>query len=124
MQVKGGIVKPDQAGEQMKRRYRSLARKLAATGIIMQGTITSRTIVRPDPQDGGRKKSYGPYYQWTYKQKGKTVTVNLTASQVKVYQKAIDNHRQLEEIIKEMRELSREICETTTQGVKKRKSRK
>jgi len=48
--------------------------------------------------------------------------VNLSASQAKTFQRAIDNNRKLEAIIKEMRTLSRTILEATTQGVKKRKT--
>jgi hypothetical protein len=101
---------------EMERRCRKLAEGLAATGPILQGTITERTIDKED-------RTYGPYYQWTFKREGKTVTVNLSASQAELFQKAIDNNRELEKTIKEMRELSLEICEAKTEGVKKRKRR-
>ena len=64
----------------------------------------------------------GPY-QWTWKQEGKTVTVNLSASQARAFQRAIDNHRELTSLLAEMRVLSRQILEATTVGVKKRKPR-
>jgi hypothetical protein len=110
--------------DQLRRRYDRLAARLAKVGLVLQGTITQRTIEREDPAAPGKQKTYGPYYQWTWKRRGKTVTVNLTASQAKVYQKAIDNHRKMEKILKEMRALSLKICEATTEGVKKRKSKK
>jgi hypothetical protein len=102
--------------QRLERRYRRLAGKLAETGLVLQGTITERTIA-------GADRSYGPYYQWTFKRAGKTVTVNLTASQARVFQKALANNRRLEITLTEMRELSREICEAQTEGVKKRKPR-
>lgn len=105
-----------EAGKKLLERYRKLAAKLAATGPILQGTITERTIEKEG-------RTYGPYYQWTFKREGKTVTVNLTASQAELYQKALDQNRELENTIKEMRELSLAICEAKTEGVKKRKSR-
>lgn len=89
--------------------------------MVLQGTITERTIVRDDPKRPEGKRDYGPYYQWTWKKKGKTVTVNLTKDQSNVYQKAIDNHRKLEAILDELRSLSLAILEATTEGVKKRK---
>jgi hypothetical protein len=107
----------------LRQRYAVLATRLGKLGLVLQGTITKRTIVRQDPDNPGKEKAYGPYYQWTRKQRGKTVTVNLTASQAKTYQKAIDNHRKMEKIINEMRALSLQICEATTKGVKKRKAR-
>jgi hypothetical protein len=66
---------------------------------------------------------YGPYYQWTWKQKGKTVTVNLTPSQAQAYREAIGNNQALEETLSEMRSLSLHVLEATTPGVKKRRSR-
>lgn len=90
--------------------------------LILQGTIAERIIVRPDPRAPGRKKNYGPYYQWTWKSAGKTVTVNLTPAQAKAYQRAITTHRKMDSIVNEMRTLSLTILEATTVGVKKRKS--
>ena len=105
----------------MAQRYARLTARLAKMGPILQGTITERTIVREDPKHPGKKKTSGPYYQWTFKRAAKTVTVNLSRTQAKVYQRAIDNHRKLEAITSEMRQLSLQILEATTQGVKKRK---
>lgn len=106
----------------MEKRYNRVAAKLADLGPILQGTITERTIVRPDPKHHGKEKTYGPYYQWTWKRDGKTVTVNLSATQAKLYRKAINNHRKMEEVIQEMRRLSLAILEETTEGVTRRKS--
>ncbi len=117
-------IKKNESVEVLQRRYEKLASKLANIGLILQGTITERSIVRQDPKESSKEKTYGPYYQWTWKKEGKTVTVNLTAAQAKVYQKAIDNHRKMENILKQMRDISLNICENTTTGVKKRKSRK
>lgn len=114
-------MKNDKQTEQMKKRYARLAARVAKLGPVLQGTITERTIRRKDPDQPGNERSYGPYYQWTFKRDGKTTTVNLSASQVKAYQRAIDEHRKLEAICQEMRELSLAILENTTKGVKRRK---
>ena len=116
-------MKKNRGGEEW-RRLKALARRLGDTGLVLQGTITERTITRQDPEAKGRTRTYGPYYQWTFKEAGKTVTVNLSAAQVKVYQRAIDNNREMEEIIREMRGLSLAIGEATTVGVKRRKPKK
>lgn len=117
-------MKQDKSIERIERRYQSLADKLAKTGPILQGTITERTVKGDKDKKQKPGESYGPYYQWTFKRVGKTVTVNLTKEQARLYQKAIDQNRKVEEILKEMKELSEEILEARTQGVKKRKSRK
>ena len=108
--------KKETQAQRLERRYRELAEKLAGIGPVLQGTITERTIEKEG-------RTYGPYYQWTFKREGKTVTVNLTASQAELFQKAIDNNREMENTIKEIRELSLAICEAKTEGVKKRKPR-
>ena len=114
----------DRSTEALRRHYTRLATRLSQIGLILQGTITERTIVRPAPSTRRKKKTYGPYYQWTWKRQGRTVTVNLTPSQAKAYQEAIDNHRQLEKMVREMRRLSLRVLEATTPSVKKRRPRK
>jgi hypothetical protein len=101
-------------------RYQQLRKRLGGLGLIVQGTITPRYIQQTDPQDRRKKKSYGPYYQWTWKKKGKTVTVNLSDQQSKAFRQAIRNQRQLETLLGEMRTLSLEILNLTTSGVQKR----
>jgi len=117
-------VKKEKSKTTKEARYARLTGRLAKLGFVLQGTITVRTFVRDDPAAPGKQKTYGPYYQWTFKRKGKTVTVNLTASQAKTYQRAIDNHRKMEKTLEQMRTLSLEILEARTHGVKKRKPRK
>lgn len=117
-------MKKENSTATMQRRYARLTARLSKLGFVLQGTITERSIVRADPQAPAKEKTYGPYYQWTFKRTGKTVTVNLTASQAKTYQRAIDTHRKMEQTLDEMRTLSLEILETKTQGVRKRKPRK
>ena len=105
----------------MYRHYERLKKRLEGIGLVLQGTISPRNIIKQDSHKLGNKRVLGPYYQWTFKEKGKTLTVNLTASQAKTYQKAINNYRRMKSIIQEMRSISLTICEKTTVGVKKRK---
>ena len=114
-------MKKDPKTETLEKRYARLTARLAQLGPVLQGTITERTIVRDDPKEPGKQKTYGPYYQWTFKRAAKTVTVNLSPAQANTYQHAIDNHRKLETIMREMRELSLTILDANTRGVRKRK---
>jgi len=111
------------AADTARRRYASLVQRLAKTGFVLQGTITERRIQRQDPAHPGHDKPYGPYYQWTMKREGKTVTVNLTAAQARAYGRAIAEYRKLEHTLDQMRALALEILEATTPGVSKRKPR-
>jgi hypothetical protein len=105
----------------LKERYAKLAAQLRATGLILQGTITERTIQKKRSGVRGGAETLGPYYQWTFKRDAKTVTVNLSKAQTKQFQKAIDANKKTETLLKQMRELSREILEASTKGVARRK---
>ena len=105
----------------LKEQHGKLAAHRSATGLIFQGTITERTIKKKESGVRGGTKTLGPYYQWTFKREGKTVTINLSKAQIKRFQKAIDANKKVEGILKELRELSREILEATTKGVERRK---
>ena len=105
----------------LQKRQAKLMTQLSATGLILQGTITERTITKKKSGGKGETKTIGPYYQWTFKREGKTATVNLSKAQIKRFQKAIDANKKVEGILKELRELSREILEATTKGVERRK---
>ena len=108
---------------EIERKRAKILERLSRTGPVLQGTITRRSILREDPKAPGAKKEYGPYNQWTWKREGKTVTVNLSESQLKPYQKAIDGNRKLEELLRQLRETSLQLLEATTEGVPKRAKR-
>jgi len=101
----------------LQSRLRRLAQSLSRTGLVLQGSIN-----QVNPRAGAKPR--GPYYLWTWKLKAKTHTVALSKDQVATFQKAIDNHRKMKKTIAEMRKISLEICNLTTQGVKKRKPQK
>ena len=112
--------KPPKPIQALQQRRARLLQKIAALGPVLQGTITERIIVRESPDGDGKKREYGPYYQWTWKREGKTVTVNLSASQAKIYQQAIEEHRKMEGLLDQLRAASLQLLEATTQGVSKR----
>ena len=117
------MTKKEKKADALRRRYAQARRRLARTGWVLQGTVTERTIRRIDPERPGQQKAYGPYYQWTWKREGRTVTVNLTARQAQACREAIANHQNLEKTLQEMRNLSRQILEAALPGVKRRRSR-
>lgn len=107
---------------QMRRRIRQLAATLAKTGPILLGTIHERRIPAP-PRNGRKPRTYGPYYQWTFKRQGRTLTVNLSRTQLGPFRQAIARQRLIEQTLDEMRALSRAFLEASTPGVHKRKPR-
>ncbi len=51
----------------------------------------------------------GPYWQYSRKIDGKTLTARLTADQAERYREWIENRRQLDQIIAEMDQLSQQV---------------
>jgi hypothetical protein len=105
----------------LQKRYAQLADQLSYMGPVLPGSITERRIIGQASKKQIDRKKYGPYYQWTRKVNGKTVTVNLSGAQVDLFRKAIDNNRRLEQILREMREISLQRLENDTQSVKRRR---
>lgn len=93
----------------LQRRYRLLLDQIRDLGFIATGSVTQRYTActaagcrcHADPP-----QRHGPYYQYTRKVAGKTVTVRLTAGQAQHYQEQIANRRTLEGIITAMEDLS------------------
>jgi hypothetical protein len=52
-------------------------------------------------------KRHGPYFEWTYKAKGKTVNVRLRPEEVPVYKAATQQYRTLKSSLIRMERLSR-----------------
>jgi len=109
---------------ELRRRHECLKRSLLTLGPTIQGSILHRVIQRPDPESPRRTKDYGPYHQWTRKLNGRTVIQNLTASQAKVFERAIRENRKLEKTLAQIRAISLEMLELTTEGVLKRKPKR
>jgi hypothetical protein len=91
-------------------RYAHLKAHLAQVGWISEGYVQNR-----GPGAGG------PCYQWTRKVKGKTVSVALSPEQFEWLQEAIANWRQVQQILREMQRLSRQILFETVPNPKRRK---
>ncbi|MGB7979299.1 MAG: DUF6788 family protein [Candidatus Nanopelagicales bacterium] len=98
----------------LQRRYRALAAQLADVGYIAAGSITHRHTrcansncrCRADPP-----QMHGPYWQWTAKVNGKTVTRRLSQTEAELYQGWIDNDRQLRAITAQMRDIAAEATD-------------
>lgn len=108
----------------MREEFERLKGRLWALGPVLQGSILARALTREDPRAPGKTRQYGPYYQWTRKIGGRTVNVNLSPAQAKVFARAIARQRRLEELLERMRVLSLKMLESSTVGVRKRKSKK
>lgn len=103
-------LKKSQSPETLQTTYARLREQLSQTGWISQGYVQDR-----GPGAGG------PCYQWTRKVKGKTVSVALSQEQYQWLKEAIENWKKLQDILKEMQLLSRQVLFETLPNPKRRK---
>lgn len=109
---------------QYEREYEELKTQLMAIGYILQGSVTERWMpcgksecrCQNDPQ-----ARHGPYYQWSWKEHGKTKSIFLDADQVPLCKEWIGNHRETERILKRMRALSLRVARLQKITVKRRR---
>jgi hypothetical protein len=59
-------------------------------------------------------------WRWTRKVHAKTVTLALSEPQAELYRQAIANHRRLEQVLSEMRDLSQKVLSGSVPGVRRR----
>jgi predicted transcriptional regulator len=94
----------------LRAEYQRLLRELARTGWISHGYVQDR-----GPGAGG------PCYQWTRKERKKTVSVALSKEQYLGMKEAIDNWRSIQQTLKRMEQISRTVLFTTVPGPMRRK---
>lgn len=90
-------------------RYEALKRQVAGVPPIRRGSLVSRFM--PCGKLGCRCQAspprlHGPYYQWTRKVQGRTVTVRVTRAQASLLRQWIDNGRRLDRLVRQMEKVS------------------
>ena len=95
-------------------RYKALTRTVTTVGLLRRGSLGRRFMSCGKPNcrcHATPPQLHGPYYQWTRKVRGKTVTVRLTEQQAERVRHWIENGRQLDRIVVEMEMLSLRMTE-------------
>ncbi len=95
-------------------RRQELLAQIAQLGFCLPGTLTERRTRCSSP--GCRCRSdppilHGPYYSWTRKIRGKTVTRTLNAEQARRYQPWFDDARRLRTLAAELEALSLSLAQ-------------
>ncbi len=106
---------------QDEKRLRTLQASLADLGPFRRGTVLCRLVPCGKPGcrcQGEPPQLHGPYYDWTRKVKGKTVTVQVTPEQARLLKQWIANARRLEQIVAEMQCVSDRITEPLFQAAR------
>ena len=106
--LKKALLTPTALGR-LQQRYRRLKEQLLELGWIAQGSVL------PQPPRAWRL---------TRKVKAKTVSIALSEQQVPLYKAAIADHRKLEAILAQMRQISDRVLQQSVPGVRKRRRRK
>lgn len=93
----------------LEERYRLLKEELAGLGWLTDGSVV--------PNHPG-------HWRWTRKVQAKTVAVSLSPAQADLFRAAIENHRRLEAILREMRTISQEVLLNSAENVRKKPQQK
>jgi Family of unknown function (DUF6788) len=91
-----------------------IAAELASLGLALPGTLIERRVRCGKP--GCRCHTdppvlHGPYWQWTRKIDGKTVTRLVADDQLDDYRQWLDNHRRLRALVAELEALTLAIAD-------------
>ncbi len=93
-------------------RFRALKREFQELEYFCKGTLLKRMMkcgkagcaCQHDPA-----KRHGPYFEWTYKAKGKTVNVKLTRDVMPVFRAATHQYRKLRSLLTRLESLSQTV---------------
>lgn len=95
-------------------RYEAIRREILALGWVRPGSLIRRFM--PCGRTGCRcmaspPKLHGPYYQWSHKVRGKTVTRRLDADQAARCKEWIAQHRQLRTLVRKLEALALRVTD-------------
>jgi Family of unknown function (DUF6788) len=93
------------AGTDRQQQYEALKRQLLALGPVRPGSLLHRFMRCGKPSCRCKAEPpvlHGPYYQWTWKVRGKTVSRWLTAAQAARCEEWVRNHRLLRMLVRKM----------------------
>jgi len=98
----------DSSLQRLHERHRALLGELRDIGLVLRGSIARRPARCGQP--GCRCKAeppvlHGPYYVWTRKVAGKTITAQLTPEQASQCQAWNHNMHKLDRIVRQMQAL-------------------
>lgn len=102
-----------------ERRYRELARGLAQVGFIQGGSLVRRYTRCANPNCRCRAdppRMHGPYWQWSAKVSGRTLTRRLSESEAARYSEWIANDRLLRQLVTQMRQVAGEATQLILQA--------
>ena len=106
--------KTSQPSPDERARQRALLADLGKIGFFRRGTLLSRFTRCGKPGcrcQADPPRLHGPYWQWTRKVKGKTVTVTLSESQAALLREWLENGRLYDRQLAELEQLSVQVTD-------------
>ncbi|MHB8331575.1 MAG: DUF6788 family protein [Acidimicrobiales bacterium] len=97
-----------------ERRYRELTRAVADVGLVQGGSLVRRYTRCANPNCRCRAdppRPHGPYWQWSTKVDGKTVSRRLSEREAALYAEWTANDRRLRQLISQMRQAAGEATQ-------------
>jgi hypothetical protein len=94
------------------RRFENLKREFQDLEYFCKGTLLKRMMKCGKAQCACRQdpaKRHGPYFEWTYKAKGKTVNVKLTREVMPLFRAASHQYRKLRSLLNRLEDLSQTV---------------
>jgi nitroreductase len=104
--------------ERVRADYEAAKARLAEIGFTCEGSLLERytSCKNPNCRCADPEQRHGPYWQISWKQNGKTVSKILPADDAALYQEWIANRRALEQILDDMRDISRDAAQQLLAG--------
>jgi len=110
---------------QCRAEYAQLKARLREVGFICEGSLVERWMQCGKPNcacASDPASQHGPYFQLSWKEKGKTVSRRLPAEHAALYRQWIANRQRLQSIIQEMHGVSRKARRHLLQAKKSDKT--
>lgn len=102
--------------EKLRQDYQKLKREFAQVGHVLAGILQKRSYGCGRSycrcQKGG--PLHGPYYHWTPKVGGKTVSINLDEDAAAIVEEWIENRRKARKVFSQLQATSLEILKIIT----------
>jgi hypothetical protein len=102
--------------EALAAEYQTAKARLAEVGFTCEGSLLQRytSCHNPNCRCADPSQRHGPYWQLSWKEGGRTVSRIISAEEAQLYQEWTANRRRLEEILAQMRDISRQATEQAT----------
>ena len=110
---------PTATPDRYAQRFRELKQEFQQLEYFCKGTLLRRMMKCGKAQCACRQdpaKRHGPYFEWTYKAKGKTVNVKLTPEMMPMFRAASQQYRKLKSLLNRLERLSQIDCDNRRNG--------